>query len=71
MSQKAVVNCFTYKGLDKGMALAVYTNITEYSIEESDEKNVDNLLRQYHPKIFQYCYNILSNAHDRKCGRIH
>ncbi|QFF99877.1 sigma-70 family RNA polymerase sigma factor [Psychrobacillus glaciei] len=42
----------------------MYTNVTEYVIEESHETKVEELLKEYHQKIYVYCYNILRNAHD-------
>ncbi|MFF2755767.1 RNA polymerase sigma factor [Psychrobacillus sp. NPDC058041] len=42
----------------------MYTNVTEYVIEESHETKVEELLKEYHKKIYRYCFNILRNAHD-------
>ena len=42
----------------------MYSNITEYSLEESKEETLEELLSEYHQKIYIYCYNILRNKYD-------
>lgn len=42
----------------------MYLNRSEYSIEESDETRMEDLLKEYHQQIYIYCYNMLRNPHD-------
>ena len=42
----------------------MYLNRTEYSIEESNETTIEDLIKEYHQKIYIYCFNILRNSHD-------
>lgn len=42
----------------------MYLNRTEYSIEESNENMIEDLIKEYHQKIYIYCYNIMRNPHD-------
>lgn len=48
----------------EGGAVVVLTNFTEARLEESNETRIEELLKEYHPKIYAYCFNILRNAHD-------
>jgi RNA polymerase sigma-70 factor, ECF subfamily len=42
----------------------VYLNRTECSMQELKEKMIEELLKDYHQKIYLYCYNIMRNPHD-------
>ncbi|MEH6943946.1 RNA polymerase sigma factor, partial [Bacillus sp. JJ722] len=42
----------------------MYTNITKHNIEELSEDSTEELIKEYHQKIYIYCYNILRNTHD-------
>lgn len=42
----------------------MYTNVTEYRVEESKKSRIEDLLTEYHQKIYMYCFNILRNTHD-------
>lgn len=42
----------------------MYLNRTEFVTRESNEQVIEVLLRDYHQKIYLYCYNIMRNSHD-------
>jgi len=64
MSHLSVVVCLTYRESEKGGVWEVYLNRTELNIEESKENMIGNLIKEYHQKIYIYCYNIMRNPHD-------
>lgn len=42
----------------------VYLNRADCNVQESKEQVIEELLRDYHQKIYRYCYNIIRNPHD-------
>ncbi len=42
----------------------MYLNRAECSVKESKEQAIEELLRDYHQKIYLYCYNIMRSPHD-------
>ncbi|MBQ0138617.1 MAG: sigma-70 family RNA polymerase sigma factor [Kurthia sp.] len=42
----------------------MFENIAVPSFEESRESKISRLIKEYHDKIYIYCFNILRNSHD-------
>jgi RNA polymerase sigma-70 factor (ECF subfamily) len=42
----------------------VYLNQVDCNLQESKEQVIEELLKDYHQKIYLYCYNILRNPYD-------
>lgn len=64
MSHLSAVVCLTYREGEKGGIWEVYLNRTEYSNQESNENMIEDLIKEYHQKIYIYCYNIMRDSHD-------
>ena len=42
----------------------MFSNVSDYVMEEAPEAKVEELLKEYHQKIYVYCYNILRSTPD-------